>query len=82
MGHRFSLVFRDHFHVVTQGRRGVSVAHLALRVFDGTMHLEEPANPFDPKARRRPRWGAAVLGTLILIALALAAYFNISAMAS
>jgi hypothetical protein len=41
----------------------------------------EPANPFDVKARRQFRQEAIVLGTFILIALGLALYFNLKAIA-
>ena len=41
----------------------------------------EPANPFDVKARRQVRQEAIVLGTLVLTALGLAVYFNLSAIA-
>ena len=43
--------------------------------------LLEPPNPFNPKARRRPRQGAVILGALVLAALGLAFYFNITAVA-
>jgi hypothetical protein len=35
VGHRFALVFGDHFHVVAEGGRRVVVPHLTLGVFDG-----------------------------------------------
>ena len=41
----------------------------------------EPANPFDVKTRRQFRQEAIVLGTFILIALGLALYFNLKAIA-
>ena len=39
----------------------------------------EPPNPFDPKASRRLRREAVVLGSLILALLVLAVYFNVFA---
>ena len=39
----------------------------------------EPPNPFNPKARRRPKQDVVILGVLILAALGLALYFNIAA---
>jgi hypothetical protein len=39
----------------------------------------EPANPFDPKSRRRVRQEAIVLGALVATTVALAMYFNLSA---
>jgi hypothetical protein len=41
----------------------------------------EPANPFDAKARRQVRQEAIILGTLVFIALGLAVYFNLNAIA-
>src|SRR5258708_16134150 len=41
----------------------------------------EPVNPFDVKVRRQFRQEAIVLATLILIALGLALYFNLKAIA-
>jgi tagatose-1,6-bisphosphate aldolase non-catalytic subunit AgaZ/GatZ len=41
----------------------------------------EPANPFDVKARRQVRQEAIILGTLVFIALGLAVYFNLNAIA-
>jgi hypothetical protein len=38
----------------------------------------EPANRFDVKARRHLRQEAIILGTLVLIALGLAVYFNLN----
>ena len=43
--------------------------------------LLEPPNPFNPKARRRPRQDGVILGPLVLAALGLAFYFNITAVA-
>ena len=43
--------------------------------------LLEPANPFDAKAPRRIRQEAVVIGTLLLLALALTIIFNASAVA-
>jgi hypothetical protein len=42
----------------------------------------EPPNPFNPKARRRPKQDAVILGVLILVALGLVLYFNITAVVS
>ena len=39
----------------------------------------EPANPFEPKAPRRLRREAVVLGSMILSCLLLALYFNLAA---
>jgi hypothetical protein len=41
--------------------------------------LLEPANPFAARSRRHIRQEAIILGTLVLAALGLAVYFNISA---
>lgn len=41
--------------------------------------LLEPANPFAARSRRHVRQEAIILGTLILAALGLAVYFNLSA---
>jgi hypothetical protein len=41
--------------------------------------LLEPPNPFDPKAHRQLKHGTAVLALLILAAVGLALYFNITA---
>jgi hypothetical protein len=41
--------------------------------------LLEPANPFAARSRRHVRHEAIILGTLILAALGLAVYFNLSA---
>src|SRR5437899_2927188 len=41
----------------------------------------DPPNPFNPNARRQPRQEAVILGALILIALALVFYFNITSAA-
>ena len=41
--------------------------------------LLEPPSPFDPKAHRQIKRGTAVLGLLLLAALGLALYFNITA---
>ncbi len=41
----------------------------------------EPANRFDVKARRQLRQEAIILGTLVLMALGLALYFNLNAIA-
>jgi hypothetical protein len=41
-----------------------------------TSVLLEPANPFDPKAPRRLRREAVVLGSMVLSFLFLALYFN------
>ena len=41
--------------------------------------LLEPANPFAARSRRHVRQEAIILGTLVLAALGLAAYFNLSA---
>ena len=38
----------------------------------------DPPNPFNPHARRKPRQDAVILGALILVALALVFYFNIT----
>jgi len=43
--------------------------------------LLEPPNPFDPKAPRQLKHGTAVLGLLVLAAVGLALYFNITAVA-
>jgi len=42
----------------------------------------EPPNPFNPKARRRPKQDAVILGVLFIPALGLALYFNIAAVVS
>jgi hypothetical protein len=39
----------------------------------------EPANPFAARSRRHVTQGAVILGTLVLAALGLAVYFNLSA---
>jgi len=41
--------------------------------------LLEPANPFAARSRRHVRQEAIILGTLVLAALGLAVYFNVSA---
>ena len=41
--------------------------------------LLEPANPFAARSRRHVRQEAIILGTLVLAALGLAIYFNLSA---
>ena len=41
--------------------------------------LMEPANPFATRSRRQVRQEAIILGTLVLAALGLAIYFNLSA---
>lgn len=41
--------------------------------------LLEPANPFPARSRRHVKQEAIILGTLILAALGLAIYFNLSA---
>ena len=41
----------------------------------------EPANPFDIKAGRQLRQEALILGTLVFVALGLAVYFNVTAVA-
>jgi ethanolamine ammonia-lyase small subunit len=41
----------------------------------------EPANPFDVKAVRQLRKEAIILGTLVFVALGLAVYFNVTAIA-
>jgi hypothetical protein len=41
----------------------------------------DPPNPFNPNARRQPRQDAVILGALILVALALVFYFNITSVA-
>jgi hypothetical protein len=41
----------------------------------------EPANPFDIKAGRQVRQEALILGTLVFVALGLAVYFNVTAVA-
>jgi hypothetical protein len=41
--------------------------------------LLEPANPFASRSRRHVRQEAIILGTLVLAALGLAVYFNLSA---
>ena len=41
----------------------------------------EPANPFDVKSRRQLRQAALIFGTLVLVALGLAVYFNVTAIA-
>ena len=41
--------------------------------------LLEPANPFAGRSRRHVRQEAIILGTLMLAALGLAVYFNLSA---
>ena len=38
----------------------------------------EPANPFDPKAPRRLRREAVVLGSMVLVFVVLALYFNLA----
>ena len=43
--------------------------------------LLEPANPFAARARRHVRQEAIILGTLVLAALGLTVYFNLSAAA-
>ena len=43
--------------------------------------LLEPPNPFNPNAHRRPRQDAVVLGLLIIAAVGLVFYFNITAVA-
>jgi hypothetical protein len=40
--------------------------------------LLEPANPFAARSRRHVRLEAIILGTLVLAALGLAVYFNLS----
>ena len=42
--------------------------------------LLEPANPFAARSRRHLRQEAIILGTLVLAALGLAIYFNLSAL--
>jgi hypothetical protein len=42
----------------------------------------EPPNPFNPKARRRPKQDFVILGVLFIAALGLALYFNITAVIS
>ena len=42
--------------------------------------LDSP-NPFYPNARRQPRQDAVILGVLILVALGLVFYFNITSVA-
>ena len=44
-----------------------------------TAVLLEPPNPFDPKTRRQLKHETAVLGLLLLAALGLAVYFNVTA---
>ncbi len=41
--------------------------------------LLEPANPFVSRSRRHVRQEAVILGTLVLTAMGLAVYFNLSA---
>jgi hypothetical protein len=41
----------------------------------------EPGNPFDVKAGRQLRQETLILGTLVLVALGLAVYFNVTAIA-
>ena len=41
----------------------------------------EPANPFDVKAGRQFRQETLILGTLVFVALGLAVYFNVTAIA-
>ena len=41
--------------------------------------LLEPANPFAARSRRHVRQEAIILGTLVLAALGMAVYFNLSA---
>jgi hypothetical protein len=41
----------------------------------------EPANPFDVKAGREFRQETVILGTLVFVALGLAVYFNVTAVA-
>jgi hypothetical protein len=41
----------------------------------------DPPNPFNTNARRQPRQEAVILGALILVALALVFYFNITSVA-
>ena len=41
----------------------------------------EPANPFDVKAGRQFRQETLILGTLVFVALGLAVYFNVTAVA-
>jgi hypothetical protein len=41
----------------------------------------EPANPFDVRAGRQFRQEALILGTLVFVALGLAVYFNVTAIA-
>ena len=41
----------------------------------------EPANPFDAKAGRQFRQEALILGTLVVAAVGLAIYFNVTAIA-
>ena len=41
----------------------------------------EPANPFDVKAGRQLRQETLILGTLVFVALGLAIYFNVTAIA-
>jgi hypothetical protein len=41
----------------------------------------EPVNPFDVKSRRQLRQETLILGTLVLVALGLAVYFNVTAIA-
>jgi hypothetical protein len=43
--------------------------------------LLEPPNPFNPNARRQPKQDSVILGVLILAAVALVFYFNITAVA-
>jgi hypothetical protein len=43
--------------------------------------LLEPPNPFNPNAHRRPRQDTVVLGVLIIAAVGLVFYFNITAVA-
>ena len=42
--------------------------------------LLEPANPFATRSRRHVRQEAIILGTLVLAALGLAVYFNVTAL--
>jgi hypothetical protein len=41
----------------------------------------EPANPFDVKTGRQLRQETLILGTLVFVALGLAVYFNVTAIA-
>ena len=44
-----------------------------------TNSLLEPPNPFNPNARRRPKQDSVILGVLIVAAVGLVFYFNITA---